>query len=402
MNVVQPQPVAAATADTVPRDYNFAADILTRNLDAGRAAKTAFIDPRKSLTYGKLARRADGFGRMLRARGIRREDRILLCMLDTVDWPVAFLGAIKFGAVPIPVNTLMTKDDYRFMLADSGAKMLVVSDVLLPKFTEIIGGCTDLEHVIVSGDNSQGYRRLRDLLKHEMQNVSSIQSGTRAPASAATAPHGGDQTRRHVLLALHLRFDRQAEGRRTHPCRPEIHRRALRQALSRHRRERRLLLGGEIVLRLWARQRADISDVGGRDHGAVAGPADAGIGRRYSQEASDHACSTPCRPSMRRFLPAPPPAARRRQAPPLRLGRRSAAVGRRPPLLRTLRRRHSRRARLDRDAAHFHLQPRRRGEIRHHRQAGARLRGSPGRRQRQSSQRAARWASCRCAARPAR
>ena len=132
MNVVQPQPAAAVTADAVPRDYNFAADILKRNLDAGRSAKIAFIDPRKPLTYGKLARRADCFGRMLRAHRIRRDDRILLCMLDTVDWPVAFLGAIKFGAVPIPVNTLMTKDDYLFMLADSGAKMLVVSDALLP------------------------------------------------------------------------------------------------------------------------------------------------------------------------------------------------------------------------------------------------------------------------------
>ncbi len=171
MNIVQPTPAAAAATETAPRDYNFAADILTRNLDAGRSAKIAFVDPRKSLTYGKLARRADCFGRMLRARGIRREDRILLCMLDTVDWPVAFLGAIKFGAVPIPVNTLMTKDDYHFMLADSGAKMLVVSDALLPKFTEVVSECPDLEHVVVSGDNGHGYRRLRDLLKHEMQSI---------------------------------------------------------------------------------------------------------------------------------------------------------------------------------------------------------------------------------------
>jgi benzoate-CoA ligase family protein len=188
MNVVQqPQP-AAATADAVPHDYNFAADILTRSLDAGRAAKAAFIDPRKSLTYGKLARRADCFGRMLRAHGIRREDRILLCMLDTVDWPVAFLGAIKFGAVPIPVNTLMTKDDYRFMLTDSGAKMLVVSDALLPKFTEIVGGCPDLEHVIVSGDNSHGYHRLRDLLKHETQSVRLESNRARARRQSPEPP----------------------------------------------------------------------------------------------------------------------------------------------------------------------------------------------------------------------
>jgi benzoate-CoA ligase len=184
---MQPQPAAAA-ADAVPRDYNFAADILKRNLDAGRAAKIAFIDPLKSLTYGKLAHRVDCFGRMLRARGIRREDRILLCMLDTVDWPVAFLGAIKFGAVPIPVNTLMTGDDYHFMLADSGARMLVVSDALLPKFAEIIGACSALEHVVVSGDNSQGYRRFRDLLKHEVECLKFEARRARARGQAPERP----------------------------------------------------------------------------------------------------------------------------------------------------------------------------------------------------------------------
>jgi benzoate-CoA ligase family protein len=203
MNVVQPQPAAAVAADAVPRDYNFAADILTRNLDAGRAAKIAFIDPRKSLTYGKLARRADCFGRILRALGIRRDDRILLCMLDTVDWPVAFLGAIKFGAVPIPVNTLMTKDDYRFMLADSGAKVLIVSDALLPKFTEIIGDCPDLEHVIVSGDNSQGYRRLRDLLVHETQNVRLESNRARARKQSPEPPHTAASKRDDMCFWLY-------------------------------------------------------------------------------------------------------------------------------------------------------------------------------------------------------
>ena len=125
MNVVQPNLAPGVPADVIPRDYNFAADILKRNLDAGRAKKPAFIDPHKSVTYGNLAKGVDCFGRVLRARGIRREDRILLCLVDTVDWPTAFLGAIQFGAVPVPVNTLMTEDDYRFMLTDSRARMQI-------------------------------------------------------------------------------------------------------------------------------------------------------------------------------------------------------------------------------------------------------------------------------------
>ena len=69
-------------------------------------------------------------------KGIRREERILICLLDTIDWPTAFLGALKAGVVAIPVNTLMTESDYEFMLADSRASMLVVSEALLSEIRE--------------------------------------------------------------------------------------------------------------------------------------------------------------------------------------------------------------------------------------------------------------------------
>jgi len=150
--------------DAIPRDYNFAADILARNLAAGRAGKPAFVDPRGACTYGQLAERVNRFGAVLRALGLRREERILLCLLDTVDWPTAFLGALKAGVVAIPVNTLMTEDDYRFMLADSRARLLVVSEALYPRFAGLIGECPDLRHVIVSGENAHGHARFEDLI----------------------------------------------------------------------------------------------------------------------------------------------------------------------------------------------------------------------------------------------
>src|SRR6266849_2918550 len=126
--------------------------------------KPLYIDPRGSWTYGQLAERVDRFGHVLRSLGVRREERILLALLDTIDWPTAFLGAIKAGVVPIPVNTLMTEDDYRFMLADSRAKVLVVSEALLAKFASLIGSSADLLHVIVSGENARGHRRFEDSL----------------------------------------------------------------------------------------------------------------------------------------------------------------------------------------------------------------------------------------------
>ena len=160
----------------VARDYNFAADILDRNLKAGRAGKAAFIDVRGSWTYGQLADRVARFAAALRALGVRREERVLLCMLDTIDWPTAFLGCLKAGVVAVPVNTLMTEDDYRFMLADSRARLLVVSDALYPRFEKPIKESPDLEHVVVSGDSVHGHRAFEDL----------IASAKPDPATAAT------------------------------------------------------------------------------------------------------------------------------------------------------------------------------------------------------------------------
>jgi benzoate-CoA ligase len=152
-------------ADAIPRAYNFAADILARNLAAGRTNKAAYIDPRGSWSYGALAERVDRFSAALRALGIHREERILIALFDTVDWPTAYLGAIKAGIVAVPVNTLLTDDDYQFMLTDSRAKLLVVSEALYPKFEKIIKSCPDLEHVIVSGDNAHGHQRFEDVIK---------------------------------------------------------------------------------------------------------------------------------------------------------------------------------------------------------------------------------------------
>jgi benzoate-CoA ligase len=156
--------MSADAIDTIPRDYNFAADVLRRNLAAGRTDKPAFIDPRGVWTYGQLVDRVDRFGAVLRARDVRREERILLCLTDTIDWPTAFLGALKAGIVAIPVNTLMTEDDYRFMLTDSRARLLVVSDVLYPRFAGLIDKCPDLRHVIVSGEDGHGHERFEDLI----------------------------------------------------------------------------------------------------------------------------------------------------------------------------------------------------------------------------------------------
>ena len=138
----------------IPRDYNAAYDLIERNLAAGRAAKLAYIDDVGQYSFGQLAERVNRFGSGLQALGLEMEHRVLLALTDTIDFPTAFLGAIKAGIVPVAANTLLTPKDYEYMLSDSRAKVLVVSEQLLPQFAPVIGKLPFLEHVIVSGNTT--------------------------------------------------------------------------------------------------------------------------------------------------------------------------------------------------------------------------------------------------------
>jgi len=138
----------------IPREYNAAHDLLERNMRIGRAEKIAFHDDAGSITYAALAERANRFGSGLLALGLRMEDRVLLALHDTIDFPSAFLGAIKAGIVPIAVNTLLTAKDFEYMLSDSRARALVVSEALLPQFKPVLERLPFLQHVIVSGTQS--------------------------------------------------------------------------------------------------------------------------------------------------------------------------------------------------------------------------------------------------------
>ena len=148
---------------TIPRQYNAAHDLIARNLAAGRAAKIAYIDDAGRYTYGELAQRVDRVANALTSLGLEIEDRIMLALLDTIDFPGVFLGAIKAGIVPIAANTLLTTADYKFMLEDSRARALVVSEALLPSFAPILGSIPSLRHVVVSGKDAHGHLLLQQL-----------------------------------------------------------------------------------------------------------------------------------------------------------------------------------------------------------------------------------------------
>src|SRR5271156_5899421 len=147
--------------------YNAVTYLLDRNIEEGRADKLAYTDTVSELTYRELQRKTLRFANLLRRLGVRREERVAMIMLDTVDFPAVFLGAMRAGIVPVPLNTLLTADQYAYVLADCRARVLFISEALLPAVKEMLGRMPDLEHVIVSGTSGHGHKRLSDEIADE-------------------------------------------------------------------------------------------------------------------------------------------------------------------------------------------------------------------------------------------
>ena len=141
---------APATIE-LPRAYNAAVEFIDANLAKGRTDKTAFIGAAGRYTYGELAERVNRTGNALRTLGAGLETRVLMCMLDGIDFPAVFWGAIKAGCVPIPINTLLTANDYAHMLRDSRARIAVVSEALLERFGPALADQPHVEQVVVAG-----------------------------------------------------------------------------------------------------------------------------------------------------------------------------------------------------------------------------------------------------------
>jgi benzoate-CoA ligase family protein len=134
----------------LPEIFNAATHFVDRNIAEGRGGHIAIECGHERVTYQQLADNVNRFGNALTRLGIDPEQRIALILQDTPAFAYSFFGAIKIGAVPVPLNTMWRAKDYAHALQDSGARVLVISESLLREFDAIDRmKAPRLKHVIV-------------------------------------------------------------------------------------------------------------------------------------------------------------------------------------------------------------------------------------------------------------
>jgi benzoate-CoA ligase family protein len=151
-------------AEVLPAEFNAATHFVDRNLAEGRGDRLAYlVNPfaaasggERALRYRDLAELANRTGNALRELGVDLEDRVLMVCLDAPEFLGTFWGAIKIGAVPVPVNTLMRRRDYEYFLNDSRAKAVVFSAPLLAEVAPALCRAPRLRHALIAGGNAPG------------------------------------------------------------------------------------------------------------------------------------------------------------------------------------------------------------------------------------------------------
>ncbi|MBI2159513.1 MAG: benzoate-CoA ligase family protein [Candidatus Rokubacteria bacterium] len=138
-------------SEVLPAQFNVATYFVDRNVAEGRGASPAFLYEDRTLTYAEVQELANRTGSALVELGVGMEDRVLMLCLDAPEFVGTFWGAIKIGANPIPVNTLMRSADYLYFLNDSRAKVAVVSAPLLAEAAPALVEAKYLKHVLIAG-----------------------------------------------------------------------------------------------------------------------------------------------------------------------------------------------------------------------------------------------------------
>lgn len=151
----------------LPDEFNAAVHFVDRHMREGRAGKTAIECGDVRITYGDLFTHVNQLGNGLKSLSVRMEERVLLLLLDTPEFAACFFGAIKIGAIPVPVNTLLKTADYKYLLNNSRARVAIIDASLLPLIESIPR--SELRHletiVVVGGEAPAGTKSFDDLTR---------------------------------------------------------------------------------------------------------------------------------------------------------------------------------------------------------------------------------------------
>jgi 4-hydroxybenzoate-CoA ligase len=170
------------------RPYNAATDFVDANVARGFGGKVAFIDTERTLTYRELQARTFQFAAALKTLGLRPEDRLLLLLPDSIDYPVAFWGAVRAGIVAIPLNTLLSADTYAYIMADSRATTLLAAAPLARNIFPILDRVPRLRTIILAGASDGDSGAFRSLDVHRFEDLIA-----REPPEPFTAPTVSDE-----------------------------------------------------------------------------------------------------------------------------------------------------------------------------------------------------------------
>ena len=135
--------------------FNFAQHLF--EINRARGNKTAYTDDVGTLSYAELEDQARRLAQGLTAAGIHREERVLLLMHDMREWVISFLGAMYAGVVPVAINTLLTADDYAYMLEHSRAQAILTNGALVPMVQQALAHAQhEVNHIWVAHPEESG------------------------------------------------------------------------------------------------------------------------------------------------------------------------------------------------------------------------------------------------------
>ncbi len=168
----------------LPDIFNAATYFVDRNVLEGRGSKIAIECGERRVSYAQLLDQMNQCGSALRdVLGVRYEERVALLVLDTPEFAFAFFGAIKIGAVPVPINTMWRAADYEFVLNDTRARVLIVSEPLLAELQRIPRErLPHLAHIVVIGGAPDGTRAFDRLLAEGSAELSAATTHKDEPA----------------------------------------------------------------------------------------------------------------------------------------------------------------------------------------------------------------------------